>query len=456
MTPRIGITVLLATDFLRRGGASRALLVALCSVLVSGLLLVALAVVLFGMNAEEDTGQVSNLVADHGVRGGYVFALLLICLAPLALLRQVVRLGTASREQRLAALRVAGATTAEVRRLGALEVAIPALLGGSLGYVVYRGLAFLFETVADPRSGLVGPEVSRELRLVPTAVGPTWWHVTAVAIGVGLMGLVAGRHTSRALDLTPLGVSQHAQRSAPRPWGAVLLVAASVLIGTAFTAPVADVYLLASLAFLVAGLLALAPWIAYRAGRAVGARASSVSVLVAARRLTADARPAGRSAAAVGVISMTAGGGGALLPDLAATSPDGIEAMYAVPVVLAGVVLLLALVLVVFSMAVHGVETLTDRKRSTASLAAMGMSARELERVQRWEVGLVALPMAVLGVMVGTWPFLFILDTASISGLPLLVAVVTIALVWVSVIASTWVTRPWLRRAMSTANLRTA
>ncbi|MDX6301349.1 MAG: hypothetical protein QOF53_2563 [Nocardioidaceae bacterium] len=76
---------------------------------------------------------------------------------------------------------------------------------------------------------------------------------------------------------------------------------------------------------------------------------------------------------------------------------------YTVPIALVGVVLLAALVLVVFSMAVHGVESLIDHRRSVASLAVMGASAEELRRAQRWEVGLVAVPMAVIGVVVGSW-----------------------------------------------------
>jgi hypothetical protein len=130
--------------------------------------------------------------------------------------------------------------------------------------------------------------------------------------------------------------------------------------------------------------------------------------------------------------------------------------MYTVPLVLAGVVLLVALVLSVFSMAVHGVETSTDSKRSTASLSAMGMSVRDLEAVQRWEVGLVAVPMAIIGVLVGSWPYGYALGTANYAWIPVAVDIATVALVWLSVLAATRITRPWLHRAMSPTNLRTA
>ena len=135
-----------------------------------------------------------------------------------------------------------------------------------------------------------------------------------------------------------------------------------------------------------------------------------------------------------------------------------VEPFYTVTMALAGVVLLVSLVLIIFSMAVHGVETLVDGKRSLAALSAMGASVEDLERAQRWEVGLVALPMAVLGVSLGSAPYLLILPSgpSGYAWIPLVVDAVTVALVWLAVLASTRITRPWLTRAVSPTNLRTA
>ena len=92
------------------------------------------------------------------------------------------------------------------------------------------------------------------------------------------------------------------------------------------------------------------------------------------------------------------------------------------------------------------------------ALSAMGASVEDLERALRWEVGLVALPMAVLGVSLGSAPYLLTLTSgpSRYAWLPLVVDAVTVALVWLAVLASTRITRPWLTRAMSPANLRTA
>jgi hypothetical protein len=453
----------LLVAFLRRGGGSRAALIAGCTALVSGLLLVVLTVVLFTWGSGREQEIVSDLVAQGGLRGGYVFALLLICIAPLALLRQVVRLGTATREQRLAALRLAGATPGEVRRIGAAEVGLPALAGGLLGYLVLGLLRILFGGTASDATqyDVAVSDVARQLALVPTTVDLAWWHVLVVAVGVGLIGMLAGASASRSLLISPLGVSRRGPHRPPRPWGVLLLVLAVPLFRLSVSQSSSDLYALAFVSTLVVGLLALAPWLAHRVGRAVAGRASSVAVLIAGRRLTTDARSAGRAAAAVGAISLVAGGGGVLLSQLPASYENGdfgdVEPFYTVPIVVGGVVLLVALLLVIFSMAVHGVESLIDRKRSVAALAALGGSTRDLEAAQRWEVGLVAVPMAVIGVLIGSGPYWMLVGAGSMryAWIPLSVDCVTVALVWFAVRASTWITRPWLLRAAAPTNLRT-
>ena len=99
----------LAWTLARAGGLPRMLLVAACTAVVSGLLMVAVALLLLPPQPDE---LLFNLVADPGVRGGTAFGTVLLTLPALMLLNQAVRLGTAARERRLAALRLAGATPA--------------------------------------------------------------------------------------------------------------------------------------------------------------------------------------------------------------------------------------------------------------------------------------------------------------------------------------------------------
>ena len=352
-----------------------------------------------------------------------------------------------------------------MRRLGSLEVGLPSLLGGFLGYLVFGVIRLVLG--GSTRSRGLGngaeTEIARQLRMVPVTVHPAWWHVLLIALAVALIGVLAGATTSRSLLISPLDVSRRAPRSAPRPWAAALLLVLAVplLVASTDTGNANnDLYAFGFVASLALGLLALAPWVAYRVGRVVAARSSTAPVLMAGRRLIIDARPAGRAAAAVGAITMVAGAGGALLADLPNTYDDpgfgGVDPFYTVLIALGGIVLVAALLLVVFSMAVHGIESLIDHKRSIASLAVLGASTHELERAQRWEVGLVAIPMAAIGVLVGSGPGILLFDgSARYAWIPLLVDSVTVALVWVAVRASTRMTRPWLVRAAAPVNLRT-
>lgn len=461
MIPARRAELSLALAFLR-SEAGRAALVAVCTALVSGLMLVALTAALYTSNSS-GAQPVSGLLANNGVRPGFVFAVLLICLAPLTMLRQVVRLGSATREQRLAAMQLSGATPAEVRRIGALEVGLPALLGGFLGYLVFAVLRAVFgDRASGVALGRAHSEVARQLRLVPTGVHLAWWQVLAVALAVGLIGALAGATTTWSVRVTPLGASRRSPRHAPRPWVALgMLVVPWFLLWTELANADSELVPFGFVLSVVLGMLLLAPFVAYWVGRAVAACASTVPLLMAGRRLAADPRPAGRAAAAIGAIALVAGTGSSLLTTLPDTvSGRGfadVDPFYTVPLFLVGLVLVVALLLVVFSLAVHEVESLLDHKRSIASLSALGTSTVELARVQRWEVGLVAVPMAVVGALLGSGPFLpFLLGSSSYAWIPPVVDVATIALVWFAVWASTVITRPWLVKAAGPTNLRTA
>lgn len=463
--------VFLATRFLTQAGRTRALVTCLCTAVVSGLLYVAVAVVQFRPThavVTDETGSmtgtsidgaesVANLLRDGGVRPGYVFALLLICLVPGTLLQQVVRLGTASRERRLAGLRVAGATPAQVRALAAIEVGVPALVGGLLGWPVFLGLRALFGGTGASRWGL-GDDVTRELRMIPTTVGPTWWQVALVVLAVGLLGTLVGALGSRAIVESPLDLSRGGSRQAPRPWlplallgtGVALLISYPLLFGS----DADTVTALAGITCTILGILAVAPWVAYRVGGRVAERASSPALMLAARRLVMDARPAGRAASATGAIALVTGGATAFLAEV--TTANYVDPIHVVPTVMVFVVLLFALLVTTFALVVHSVEAITDRRRSLASLVAEGMPRDVLERAQRWEVALVALPISAAGVTATTVPMAFLLG----SGLPgvgvqLVVVGLVLLLIWAALTVSTQLVRPWLARAADPANLRT-
>jgi hypothetical protein len=431
------------------------LLLGACTAMVCALLLV---VVTFARLPYSPDEVLFSVIADPGTRGGAAFATALMVLPPLLLLHQAVRLGTAARDRRLAALRLAGATPGEVRRLGALEVGVPALAGSLGGIVLFWLLRLVLGSDANGYVGSAGEGFvsSESLTLVPTSISPQWWDVCLVVIATTLTGVLVGAQASRGVIVTPLGVSRRQTSAPPRPWGLLLLLAAVLVAPFAFVNESASAVvgiLIVGLAVL--GVVSLAPWSAYRAGRYAESRTGSAAVLLAARRLVADPRPAGRAAAAVGAIALVSGGGGGFAADL--MTGENNDSFYYLSLALVWGALLVALLVAIGTLAVHSVESLLDRKRSVGSLAALGMPFDELESAQRWEARLVAMPMATAGVILGAAPILLMGDQVSLLGLLVLVAdvAITLGLVWLAITAAVRVTRPWAVRAASPANLRT-
>jgi hypothetical protein len=428
----------LVSTLVRAGGWPRMLLLGGCTAVVSGLLLVVVAVVQLPAQPDED---LFALVAETGLRGGTSFATVLLTLPPLLLLYQAVRLGTAARERRLASLRLAGATPAEVRLLGLVEVAVPAFVGSVAGIGVYGVL----------RSVLGGG-----MGLVPTTVAPAWWQACLVVAGVTALAVLVGLAASRGVIVTPLGVSRRAAPAPPRPWGFLGLLGAALLVFvTARGGRYSEAVAIALVGLAVLGITSLASWVAYRVGRIAASRTSSPAVLLASARIVAEPRPVGRAAAAVGGIAMVAGGAGTIGAEIADNGQ--FDSFWVPSLVLVAVTLFVALLVVVGTLAVHSVESLLDRKRSTAALTALGTPAAELERARRWEATLVAMPVAAFGVLLGSLSLSLGSAGRSLTGALTVLLTIggTLAMVWLAIVVAVWATRPWATRAAVAGNLRT-
>lgn len=437
----------------RAGGWARMCLIGSCTALASGLLLVAVAMLALPGQSRE---ILFDLVAEPGLRAGTAFATALMTVPVLLLLYQGVRLGTAAREHRFAALRIAGATPNEVRRLGAIEVGLPALAGGLGGIVVYSVLRVLLGGTVTDTAGSYGVVAGDSgPALVPTSVSPDWWQVLLVAAAVGGLGAIIGWRVSSRVVLSPLGVTRREQATPPRPWGLLpLALAPLALLGVASdtTSTVAGI---AAVGLAVLGMVSLSPWAAYRIGRLAESRATSPAMLLAARRLITEPRPAGRAAASIGGIGLVAGGTAGLVADLLG-QPGPVDSFYTSSIGLVAVALTLALVPAAGSLAVHSAESLLDRRRSTASLTAAGTPFDVLEKAQRHEAALVALPMAVIGVLVGSLA-VGAIGVRDYTGLLVILAnsVLVLGLIWLAVQVATRAVRPWLTRAVAAENLRT-
>ncbi|WP_148077103.1 hypothetical protein [Nocardioides aurantiacus] len=446
---------------LLQGGRLRPALVAATTAVVTSLALVVVAVLMLPAVPDE---LLFNVVQEPGLRYGAAFGMTLLVVPLLLLLHQALRLGNAARQRRLAGLRVAGVTAGEARLLGAGEVAVPALVGSLLGVVGFHVLRSLLGGNADGGPSLVIGDYGYSLALVPTSVSPTWWMVVLVVVGVTGLGVALGLRTGSGVTDAPHGVTRRGAAYAPRHWGAwvlaalVLLTVVADLVPSVAYAVLDGVGTLVLLALTVLAFVSTGPWVAHLAGRVVQSRATTVPALLASRRLVVDPRSAGRAGAAVGGVGLVAGGVGVLLGDLAATG--GADFFFVVSYALVALGLVVSLVVVSLTLAVHSVETLTDRRRSMASLHALGVPASEVRRSQRWEGYLVAVPMSFGGALLGTWTLggSGLLDVTN-GPLPLLLAaacvLVTPLLAACAVRASVAVTGPVARRVVDPEHLRT-
>lgn len=436
--------------FLRADGALRPVLITLCMAPVVALALVAVAVAQLPLHPTE-VG--SNLLTDPGVRGGYVFALALVCIGPLALLHQVLRLGTNSRERRLAALRIAGASPADVRALSAVEVGLPALLGAVLGVPLYAALREWSAGVGLDQSG-DGAYTVMQFKVIPASVVPSWWQVVlVVSLAAAAATWIGARGVERVVA-TPLEVSHDLTTKPPRPWSALLLPLAGVIGFLGFDAGASQVVGSVVVLLIVIALLGLGPTVAYAMGRLAQKRAQGAASLLAAQRLVTDPRASGRAAATAAVISFTIGVCAWMLADLQ-RSGNGWDPIYVVPVILVLGVVVGSLFLLAVSLGVHQAELVQARSRAFAALNAQGVDADVLIAAHRREAALVVMPLSLAGVVIGSIPSNLIAGfnvwAAIFAPLSILAAG---TMSWVAVLLATALVRPAILRSCDPINLQ--
>jgi FtsX-like permease family len=467
----------LAWTFLRSAGWPRAALLAGTTALATALVLVALTMLLLPSQPAE---ALFALVAMPGLRVGTAFATALLVVPLLLMLNQVVRLGTATRERRLAGLRLAGATPAEVRRIGAVEVGFPVTAGAISGPMVFALLRELFggQRLAGPSGGYY-IDMGSAPALIPTSVTLAWWQIGAVVAVVAAAGIATGALASRHLVASPLGVSRRAQPPPPRAWGLLLLSAGLAAIAAAKLGVLGVIgvfgalrypVMMAGILLVVLGTIALAPWVAFHSGQRATRRTSDPATLIAAAHLVSDPGPAGRAAAAVGAIGIVSGASAVLELNVAFLGPSGpfVDPFLAISFALVGVAITLVLLVTATTLAVHAAESILDRRRVLAALAATGTPVAVLRDSLLREAMLTSMPLSVGGVLLGVvvtggLPAISGRPVTFLEGWTLVVPVlivcaqviVTVGLTWVAIRIAIRAVRHRLVLATSPDNLRT-
>lgn len=230
-----------------------------------------------------------------------VIALVLL-LVPLATVgASAARLAARRRDERLASLRLLGATTGTVTALTVLEAAATAFVGAVLGTVLYGATAPLLGLLHF-RGAALGSQV-----WLP------WFWLPLVVLGVTLLAAASAVAGLRAVVVTPLGVRTR-QRAGGAHWvrvvvALVVLVVGSLLtqslgmLGSAGGAVAIIVVLVVAFGGALLALDAVGPWFVRLRARRAHRKAATVPALLAARMILEEPKAAWRQVSGVAMTS---------------------------------------------------------------------------------------------------------------------------------------------------------
>jgi FtsX-like permease family len=216
----------------------------------------------------------------------------------LILINTATRLAATRREERLAALRLVGATPRQVNVVASVDAVVTASVGVVIGVLGFLAVRPLLESVSF--SGF---------RFFGNTVTPTLWGYAAMVVLVPLLAAVSSLVSLRRVWITPLGVSR---RTTPRPpgWWRVLPIFAGIPL---FIAPLVsnpgnpdDAPAFIGLFLIMAGLVLGGSWLTMVIARILARTATGPAALLAARRLSDNPKGAFRTSAGL-VLAVFAG-----------------------------------------------------------------------------------------------------------------------------------------------------
>lgn len=287
------------------------------------------------------------------------------------------RLALARRDARLAALRLAGATTSQVSLLTLLEAVTQAAIGALGGVGLYLATWPLLATLRFNGA----PLGLRDLWL------GAFWIAAAVA-GIVLLALVSAATTLAQVRISPLGV---AQRITPRALsvlrlalGAIMLV--GWLVATKVGGQLGVGVIIAILVAVIATVNVVGPFAVMLTGRVLAATARTAPQLLAARRIVDDPRTTWRAVGSLGLgvlVAAAAGGWASLMRQ----HPEPGTPWLAGDLITGATIALIIIALVsATSSGVVMAGRVFDQAATLRSLVMAGVLPSELEAARRREV----------------------------------------------------------------------
>lgn len=231
-------------------------------------------------------------------RLGFGIAAVVILFPLMILINTATRLAATRREERLAALRLVGATPRQVNVIASVDAVITASIGVVVGVLAFLAIRPLLESISF--SGV---------RFFGYTVTPTAWGYVAMVGMVPLLAALSSLVSLRRVRITPLGVSR---RTTPRSpgWWRVLPIFAGIPL---FIYPLVShpghpdgTPAFIGLFLIMAGLVLGGSWLTMVISRVLARMARGPSGLLAARRLADNPKGAFRSSAGL-VLAVFAG-----------------------------------------------------------------------------------------------------------------------------------------------------
>lgn len=378
----------------------------------------------------------------------FASALLLVPLASLG--GSAARLSARRRDDRLATLRLLGATTGFVARLTVLESIALAVAGGLIGVALYLALT--------PLVGLLS------FRGAPIGAGALLLNplvVAAVVVGVGLLAGVSAAIGLRGVVVSPLGV--RTRQAAPRSHWVRVLVGIGILAAVVFCVAnpsllggALTVIIVLAVAFAAANAVLglVGPFVIRRFAASGLRRASTPQRLIAARSVLESPKAAWRKVSGVAMTTFIAVFAGTALAMIGAVSGERADRDQVILLgdIRTGVFITLAIsfVMVACSVGVSQASAILDRRDLYVSLDRLGMPVRTMNAAR---VRAVLSPLRIVTVGSAVTAVVIVLPMAGVAlvlaplSLLTIAASITagIAVVWLGLVA----TRPVLRRVLA-------
>ena len=342
------------------------------------------------------------------------------------------RLAASRRDQRLATLRLSGATSGEVVVMTLAEAVGQALLGGVLGVVLYAAVL---------------PALARlDFQGRPFTVEELWVGVPVallVLVAVALLAVVSGLVGLRRVVIGPLGVTARVSPPRLRWWRAVavfVLLAGWLVVARS---NVATAVILTVLVGVVATVNLVGPYLVMLLGFVVARASRRFPTLLAARRLVDDPRSTWRAVSAIGLGVIVAGLSTMVAGSGDTGGPDGYE--FLGPDMATGAFLTLAIIAVVSATSTGVVQAarVLDQREQYRALALAGAGEGSLHAARTREV---ALPLVVTVLLAGGMTLALMVPFAQRIGPELLVRFVVAVLAALALmVASVLVSRPLVR-----------